>query len=54
MFTIKLSTPLGFNFDKSFLMFRDAIRYYNENKCNGVNALLLGIDGELIEGFKTF
>jgi len=54
MFTVKLSTPLGFDFDKSFVMLKDAFRYYNANKCNGVNTLLLGVEGELIEGFKTF
>ena len=54
MFTVKLSTPLGFDFDKSFVMLKDAFRYYNSNKCEGVNTILLGVKGELIEGFKTF
>ena len=54
MFTVKLSTPLNFTFDKSFVSLRDALRYYNENKCEGVNVILLGVKGELIEGSKTF
>ena len=54
MFTVKTSTPLGFDNDKSFVFLRDAFRYYNANKGEGVNAILLGVKGELIEGSKTF
>jgi len=54
MFTVKTSTPDGFDFNKSFLLLKDALRCYNANKGEGVNAILLGVKGELIEGSKTF
>ena len=54
MFTVKISTPLGFDNNKCFVFLKDALRYYNANKGEGVNAVLLGVKGELIEGSKTF
>jgi len=54
MFTVKIITPLGFDFDKSFLFIKDALRYYNANKCDGVNTTLEDYQGNLIEGSKTF
>ena len=54
MFTVKIITPLGFDFDKSFMTIKDALRYYNANKCDGVNTTLEDYHGNLIECSKTF
>ena len=54
MFIVKSISSNGFENSKSFVYLKDASRYYNANKSEGVNIILVNSVGVLIEGSKSW
>ena len=53
MFIVKSISPNGLENSKSFVYVTDASRYYNANKSESANIILVNSEGVLIKSSKT-